>query len=99
MQNQRTFFLYKGNVEPNDNRFRASLMARLEITPTQARAQAAERIQVWTRVENSGQSVWLPRSAGAGGVQLGCDVYDSEGNHHSFHGEALTRRRAKDNAC
>lgn len=43
MQNQRTFFLYKGNVEPNDSRFRASFMARLEITPTQARAQAAEK--------------------------------------------------------
>ncbi len=92
MQNQRTFFLYKGNVEPNDSRFRTGLIARIEITPTQVRAQAGERIQVWARVENSGQSVWLPRSSGPGGVQLGCHVYDSEGNiyHHSFHWEALT---------
>jgi len=41
---------------------------------------------------NDSQAIWLPRSVGAGAVQLGCHVYDSEGNiyHHSFHWEALT---------
>jgi hypothetical protein len=92
LENQRTFFLYKGEVEPPDSRFRAGLNARIEIRSAAVSAQAGEPIRVWATVTNSSKSVWLPRSAGPGAVQLGCHVYDSEGRiyRHSFHWEVLT---------
>ena len=92
LKNQRTFFLYKGTTEAPDSRFREALHAKLSIQSPSVEANAGEPIKVLATVMNDSQAIWLPRSVGAGAVQLGCHVYDSEGNiyHHSFHWEALT---------
>ena len=92
LKNQRTFFLFKGKTESPDSRFREGLNALIEVRPSLVKARAAESIKVWATVTNNSKAVWLPRSAGVGAVQLGCHVYDSEGQiyHHSFHWEVLT---------
>jgi SAM-dependent methyltransferase len=92
LQNQRTFFLYKGKTAPSDSRFRTGLSARIKIEPTNLTVNDGERIRLWAMVENNSSVIWLPRSAGPGAVQLGCHVYESQGKifHHSYHWEALT---------
>ena len=92
LRNQRTFCLYKGTTEARDSRFRDVLHAKISIRSPSVEANAGEPIKVLATVTNDSQAIWLPRSAGAGAVQLGCHVYDSEGKiyHHSFHWEVLT---------
>lgn len=92
MQNQRNFFLYKGEPATTDSRYRAGLRAQLSITPTSVTAREGEVIKAQAVVTNDSLSVWLPRSAGLGAVHLGCHVYHSDGKlfRHSYHWEALT---------
>jgi ubiquinone/menaquinone biosynthesis C-methylase UbiE len=92
MQNQRTFFLYKGTPELPDSRFRDALHALINVSPALVEANADEPFKIHATVTNDSKSVWLPRNAGPGAVLLGCHVYDKNGDlyHHSFHWEALT---------
>ncbi len=92
MQNQRNFFLYKGEPATTDSRYRAGLQALISITPALIRAREGEPIGAHAVVTNNSPSVWLPRSAGLGAVHLGCHVYLSDGTlyRHSYHWEALT---------
>jgi len=92
MQNQRTFFLFKGETAPSDSRFRAGLTAAIKVTPHSVTATEGEPIELHAVVKNESKSIWLPRSAGLGAVMLGCHVYDTGGRmlHHSYHWEALT---------
>lgn len=92
LQNQRNFFLYKGMETVSDSRFRAGLMGRIKIAPEHLSAREGEPIKAQATVTNTSKSLWLPRSAGLGAVQLGCHVYDAQGQllHHSYHWEALT---------
>lgn len=92
LQNQRSFFLSKGETAASDSRFRAGLKASIEIIPHTVTAQAGKEISLRAVVQNNSNSTWLPRSAGLGAVMLGCHVYDSGGRifHHSYHWEALT---------
>jgi len=92
LQNQRNFFLYKGEDVISDSRFRTGLMGEIKIAPDRLSAREGEPITLRATVTNTSKSLWLPRSAGLGAVQLGCHVYDADGKllHHSYHWEALT---------
>jgi ubiquinone/menaquinone biosynthesis C-methylase UbiE len=92
MQNQRNFFLYKGEPATTDSRFRTGLSALMSIEPRLISVKEGEQIKARAVVTNNSPSVWLPRSAGLGAVHLGCHVYLSDGNlfRHSYHWEALT---------
>jgi ubiquinone/menaquinone biosynthesis C-methylase UbiE len=92
LKNQRTFFLYKGTVQPKDSRYRGDLRARIEVSPASLVVSRGEAIRVHAKVTNVSNAVWLPRSAGLGAVLLGCDVYCVDGRvfRESFHWEALT---------
>lgn len=92
MQNQRSFFLYRGEVAATDSRFRTGLKAIIKVSPQAATVKLGERITLQAVVKNNGSSIWLPRSAGLGAVLLGCHVYESSGRifHHSYHWEVLT---------
>ncbi|MEA2204773.1 MAG: hypothetical protein QOE77_1549 [Blastocatellia bacterium] len=92
MQNQRSFFLAKGEAAASDSRYRTGLQAKIKITPNSITAEAGQPITLHAAVKNNSKSVWLPRSAGLGAVMLGCHVYDAAGKifHHSYHWEALT---------
>ncbi|HEV7857838.1 MAG TPA: methyltransferase domain-containing protein [Pyrinomonadaceae bacterium] len=92
MQNQRNFFLYKGEPATTDSRFRTGLSALITITPQLISVKEGETINACAVVTNNSPSVWLPRGAGLGAVHLGCHVYLSDGTlfRHSYHWEALT---------
>ncbi|MEO8434567.1 MAG: methyltransferase domain-containing protein [Pyrinomonadaceae bacterium] len=92
MQNQRSFFLGKGEVAASDSRYRTGLKANIKLSPRAIAVNEGEHITLQASVKNNSASIWLPRSAGLGAVLLGCHVYDGEGKifHHSYHWEALT---------
>lgn len=92
LQNQRTFFLYKGEPSMPDSRFPEDLSAVIKIKPSRLTVEEGKDIRLSARVENSSSSVWLPRSAGIGAVLLGCHVLDRDGRpvRPSYHWEALT---------
>ena len=92
LQNQRNFFLYRGEEVISDSRFRAGLVGEIKIAPETLSAREGEPVIAQATITNTSKSLWLPRSAGLGAVQLGCHVYDDNGKllHHSYHWEALT---------
>lgn len=92
LKDQRTFFLYKGAPAIRDSRYPAALTARINIQPGSLAVTEGEAISLRARIENNSRSIWLPRSAGLGGVQLGCHVCNESGKviHNSYHWEALT---------
>ena len=92
MENERNFFLYKGEPEPLDSRFKTGLVAKIIINPDPFVGKAGETIRLQALVTNISESVWLPRSAGLGAVLLGCHVYysNNEVYRQSYHWEPLT---------
>lgn len=92
MQNQRSFFLYKGTPQAADSRFRPGLTAIIKVRPPVVTVRQGEPLTLQATVTNNSSLIWLPRSAGLGAVLLGCHVYDSSGKifHHSYHWEILT---------
>lgn len=92
MESERNFFLYKGEPEPLDSRFRTGLLAKITIDPNPFIGIAGETIKLQALVTNTSESVWLPRGAGFGAVLLGCHVYYANNvmYRHSYHWEALT---------
>ncbi len=92
LQNQRNFFLYKGEPATTDSRYRAGLAAEINVTLASGTVKEGEPISAHAVVTNTGASVWFPRSAGLGAVQLGCHIYDNKGKiiRHSYHWESLT---------
>jgi SAM-dependent methyltransferase len=92
LQNQRTFFLFKGESPLRDSRYRLGLSAAIEVSPAATQVKESEAIKLRARIKNTSDAIWLPRSAGLGAVLLGCHVYRSGGEvyRESFHWEALT---------
>jgi ubiquinone/menaquinone biosynthesis C-methylase UbiE len=92
LQNQRNFFLYKGQPAASDSRYRAGLTGQISVAVDSLQVKEGEPIKFQAVVTNSSPSIWLPRSAGAGAVHLGCHVLDEHGKllRHSYHWEALT---------
>ena len=75
MQNQRSFFLYKGEVAAADSRFRSELKAIINVSPQTVTVKQGEQMTLQAVVKNNSPAIWLPRSAGLGAVLLGCHVY------------------------
>jgi SAM-dependent methyltransferase len=92
MQNQRNFFLYKGEPKAKDSRYRQGLTALINVSPTEVKVAAGEIIKLSATLTNTGASIWLPRSAVLGAVHLGCHVYYGDGTvfRESYHWEPLT---------
>jgi ubiquinone/menaquinone biosynthesis C-methylase UbiE len=92
LQNQRNFFIYKGQPAASDSRYRAGLTGQISVPVDSLRVKEGETIKFQAVVTNSSPSIWLPRSAGTGAVHLGCHVLDEHGKllRHSYHWEALT---------
>lgn len=92
LQNQRNFFLYKGEQRPLDSRYARGLTAKLSVSPDSVTAKEDEPLRVNAVVTNESAAVWLPRSAGLGAVLLGCHVRHADGSmfRESYHWEALT---------
>jgi ubiquinone/menaquinone biosynthesis C-methylase UbiE len=92
MQNQRDFFLYKGQPHAQDSRYRLGLTAQIRVSPSSIRLKETESPIVRAAVTNTSEAVWLPKSAGLGAVHLGCHVYHADGSvfRNSFHWEPLT---------
>jgi SAM-dependent methyltransferase len=98
MQNQRNFFLYKGEQKPIDSRYARGLTARIQLSPTLVTVKESEAVKIKAIVTNSGSAVWLPRGAGLGAVLLGCHVRHPDGSmfRESYHWEALTPGEGRD---
>ncbi|MEP6911798.1 MAG: class I SAM-dependent methyltransferase [bacterium] len=92
MQNQRNFFLYKGPPAPRDSRYRHGLTGQISLSPATITLREGELIKLKAVVTNDSKSVWLPVSAEAGGVMLGCHVHYSDRSvfHESYQWIALT---------
>jgi SAM-dependent methyltransferase len=92
LQNERNFFLYKGETNKPDSRYREGLTAKIAVAPAHLTVKEGEPISVRATITNNSSSVWLPRSSGMGAVHLGCHLYDRNGNilRHSHHWEPLT---------
>ena len=92
LQNQRNFFLFKGEPAPRDSRTARALVGSIKMSPTKVMAKEGEAIILKATVKNRSDAVWLPRSAGLGAVMLGCHVRNADGSMYreSYHWEALT---------
>jgi SAM-dependent methyltransferase len=92
MHSQRNFFLYKGRPALRDSRYRHGLTGRISLSPATITAREGEPVKLKANVTNDSKSVWLPVSAGAGAVMLGCHVHHADGSvfRESYHWAALT---------
>jgi SAM-dependent methyltransferase len=80
MKNRRLFFLQNGGEPPPlDSRSRAGLHATLQIDLSSSTAKPGAPLAARAVVTNSGRAIWLPRSAKAGAVLLGCHLLDASG--------------------
>lgn len=92
MQNQRNFFLYKGEETTRDSRHRRGLSARLSVEFESNIVDESGVILAHVSATNKGTSVWLPSTAQLGAVYLGCHLYDATNKrelHHDYHWEPL----------
>jgi SAM-dependent methyltransferase len=92
MHTQRNFFLYKGPAVPRDSRYRQGLTGRISLSAATISVREDEPVKLKATVTNDSQSVWLPVSAGAGAVMLGCHVHYAGGSvfRESYQWVALT---------
>jgi len=92
MHTQRNFFLYKGPPAPRDSRSRHGLTGRISLSPAAITVREGEPVKLKAIVTNDSKSVWLPASAGAGAVMLGCHVHHAGGSvfRESYQWVALT---------
>ena len=72
LQDVRMFFLHRVGREVADSRRSQGLSAHIE-------AAVSSDLRATLVVRNVGTSVWLPGSAGFGGVSLGAHLYDAGG--------------------
>jgi ubiquinone/menaquinone biosynthesis C-methylase UbiE len=84
LRNARTFFLTKAGAEQLDSRRAEGLQCHIHVGETEKVVTAGSSIQVDALVTNTGQSAWLPRSAGHGGVGCGAHLYDESGTLLEF---------------
>ena len=92
LENQRNFFLYKGESRPRDSRYARGLTALVTIEPATVKAVESKVIELKAVVRNNSETVWLPANAGLGAVMLGCHVYHADATvfRESYHWERLT---------
>jgi SAM-dependent methyltransferase len=92
MHDRRLFFLQKAGAAPLDSRSRAGLNAKLEVRLASATVKEGSPLSAQAVVTNSGRSIWLPRTAQIGGVQLGSHLLDASGKllEHGYSRHALS---------
>ena len=80
MEHTRLFFMHKGPLTlALDSRKREGLAARLEVKLASHALREGVPLAAQVVATNSGRATWLPRSAGRGGVLLGCHLLDAAG--------------------
>lgn len=98
MQNQRNFFLYKGDETARDSRHRRGLSAKLSIDLESNILNEGDVIVARVSVTNNGTAVWLPSGSQLGAVYLGCHLYDATNKQelqHDYHWEPLAPRESE----
>lgn len=78
LRNIRNFVLVKEGTERSDSRSSAGLMCEIDARLGEP-AREGSPIAVRVIATNVGDAVWLPRTAGIGGVSLGFHVFDESG--------------------
>jgi SAM-dependent methyltransferase len=84
LRNARTFFLTRAGAERADSRRAEGLQCHIHVKETGKAVAAGSSIEIDALVTNTGQSVWLPRPAGQGGVGCGAHLYDEAGTLLEF---------------
>jgi ubiquinone/menaquinone biosynthesis C-methylase UbiE len=80
VREQRVFYLRKrGEPEPPDSRQREGLRASLQVEFASSSVSEGEPFRARATIRNTGTAIWLPRSAGAGAVCLGCKLFTRQG--------------------
>jgi SAM-dependent methyltransferase len=92
MHDRRMFFLQKGGEPPMDSRTRGGLNAKLQVALTSVAPKEGSPLTARAVVTNTGKAIWLPHSAGAGGVELGIHLLDASGTllEHGYVRHPLT---------
>ncbi len=83
LRDVRNFFLIKGGEEAPDSRRAAGLRADITIEKF-GQPVAHQPIRFHAQVTNIGTATWLPSTDDAGGVWLGCHLYDANGMLSDF---------------
>ncbi|MBK5258701.1 MAG: methyltransferase domain-containing protein [Thermoanaerobaculia bacterium] len=78
LRDVRNFFLIKGSGEAPDSRRAAGLRANITIGKFE-QPVAHQPFRFHAEVTNIGTATWLPSTEAAGGVWLGCHLYDANG--------------------
>lgn len=78
LRNVRDFVLVKEGTERDDSRSVRGLACEIHAR-VDGPARDREPIRISVRATNTGSAVWLPRSAGVGGVSIGIHVFGAAG--------------------
>lgn len=84
MTNHRSFFMYKGELEFGDSRQLKGLSAQLSIDIPEKSVKEGTPFFATATVTNTGNLVWLPTTAGVGGVNLGVHLLDQSGQQINY---------------
>ena len=78
LRNVRNFILVKKGQERDDSRSAAGLACEIHARPSSGPTVEGAPLPVNLTVTNVGRAVWLPRSAGHGGVSIGARIFDGD---------------------
>jgi SAM-dependent methyltransferase len=78
LRNVRNFVLVKEGVERDDSRSVRGLACAIHAN-AQLPIEEGQPVRFTVTATNTGTAVWLPRSAGIGGVSIGVHVFDDAG--------------------
>jgi SAM-dependent methyltransferase len=78
LRNVRNFVLVKEGVEREDSRSVRGLACEIHAA-VHPPIQEGKPVRVTVTATNTGTALWLPRSAGVGGVSIGVHVFDADG--------------------
>ena len=82
LRDVRNFFLIKGGTPIADSRHAEGLRAAISVSLEPGPSAGSRRFRA--AITNIGSSRWLPSRSGAGGVWLGCHLYDQQGGLLNF---------------
>ena len=80
LQENRMFFLFKGDPNAVDSRQRSALVADLQVNCVNRQVSAGVPLEMQVVVTNTSRATWLPSSVPLGGVLLGAHLLDESGN-------------------
>lgn len=80
LQENRMFFLFKGDPNSVDSRQRLALVANLQVNCFNRQVSASVPLEMQVVVTNTSRATWLPSSTQLGGVLLGAHLLDESGS-------------------